>query len=191
MNSTNVKVSRLSIEFLGKKVLTFNKRKYELRKLPLDSSFCAVTADSKSRWPHGKRAYFRGVSFWGSRKQSPVQAVNLGRFTRTTQAQAWATGKPGRRKRKKKERALVLALSRFTRGLCLCLCLCLRRTCKPAFWALISRGWEVSCRPLLFSPQYESIHRLETNKLRNVAKLFAHLFYSDAIPWTVSLQLQQ
>ena len=77
MNSTNVKVSRLSIEFLGKKVLTFNKRKYELRKLPLDSSFCAVTADSKSRWLHGKRAYFRGVSFWGNRKQSPVQAVNL------------------------------------------------------------------------------------------------------------------
>ena len=28
-----------------------------------------------------------------------------------------------------------------------------------------------------FVKQYQSIHRLETNKLRNVAKLFAHLLY--------------
>ena len=54
------KVSRLSIEFLGW-VLTSNKREYELWKLPLDSSFCDVTADPKSRCPHGRRAYFRGV----------------------------------------------------------------------------------------------------------------------------------
>ncbi|CAM9626629.1 unnamed protein product, partial [Sphacelaria rigidula] len=26
--------------------------------------------------------------------------------------------------------------------------------------------------------------RLETNKLRNVAKFFAHLLYTDALPWT-------
>jgi pre-mRNA-splicing factor CWC22 len=32
--------------------------------------------------------------------------------------------------------------------------------------------------------QYDTIHRLETNKLRNIAKLFAHLLYTDAIPWT-------
>ncbi|KAL9958544.1 hypothetical protein ACROYT_G035572 [Oculina patagonica] len=36
-----------------------------------------------------------------------------------------------------------------------------------------------------FQEQYESIHRLETNKLRNVAKFFAHLLFTDAIPWTV------
>ncbi|KAL3921369.1 MAG: hypothetical protein SGILL_002780 [Bacillariaceae sp.] len=36
-----------------------------------------------------------------------------------------------------------------------------------------------------FSEQYTTIHRLETNKLRNVAKLFAHLLYADAIPWSV------
>ena len=35
--------------------------------------------------------------------------------------------------------------------------------------------------------QYDTIHRLETNKLRNVAKFFAHLLFTDAIPWTVSL----
>jgi len=35
-----------------------------------------------------------------------------------------------------------------------------------------------------FSIQYESIHRLETNKLRNVAKLFAHLLHTDSLPWS-------
>ena len=29
------------------------------------------------------------------------------------------------------------------------------------------------------------IHRLETNKLRNIAKFFAHLLHSDALPWGV------
>eukprot|EP00512_Aurantiochytrium_limacinum_P010313 CAMPEP_0171544508 /NCGR_PEP_ID=MMETSP0960-20121227/3542_1 /TAXON_ID=87120 /ORGANISM="Aurantiochytrium limacinum, Strain ATCCMYA-1381" /LENGTH=868 /DNA_ID=CAMNT_0012092329 /DNA_START=249 /DNA_END=2853 /DNA_ORIENTATION=+ len=36
-----------------------------------------------------------------------------------------------------------------------------------------------------FAEQYKSIHRLETNMLRNVAKLFAHLLSNDALPWTV------
>ncbi|KAA6371851.1 MAG: putative Pre-mRNA-splicing factor CWC22, partial [Streblomastix strix] len=36
-----------------------------------------------------------------------------------------------------------------------------------------------------FARQYENIHRLETNKLRNVAMFFAHLLHSDALPWTV------
>ena len=36
-----------------------------------------------------------------------------------------------------------------------------------------------------FTEQYNTIHRLETNKLRNVAKLFAHLLHADAIPWSV------
>ncbi|XP_051937964.1 pre-mRNA-splicing factor CWC22 homolog isoform X2 [Hippocampus zosterae] len=37
----------------------------------------------------------------------------------------------------------------------------------------------------IFAEQYETIHRLETNKLRNVARLFAHLLYTDSIPWSV------
>ncbi|XP_040296767.1 pre-mRNA-splicing factor CWC22 homolog [Bufo bufo] len=37
----------------------------------------------------------------------------------------------------------------------------------------------------IFREQYETIHRLETNKLRNVAKMFAHLLYTDSIPWSV------
>ena len=36
-----------------------------------------------------------------------------------------------------------------------------------------------------FSEQYSTIHRLETNKLRNVAKLFSHILHTDSIPWSV------
>jgi len=35
-----------------------------------------------------------------------------------------------------------------------------------------------------FENQYMTIHRLETNKLRNVAKLFAHLLHTDSVPWS-------
>lgn len=38
----------------------------------------------------------------------------------------------------------------------------------------------------IFREQFETIHRLETNKLRNVAKFFAHLLHTDAISWGVS-----
>ena len=37
----------------------------------------------------------------------------------------------------------------------------------------------------MFASHYETIHRYETNKLRNLAKLYAHLLYTDALPWTV------
>jgi pre-mRNA-splicing factor CWC22 len=37
----------------------------------------------------------------------------------------------------------------------------------------------------LFAQYYATVHRLETNKLRNVAKIFAHLLHTDAMPWTV------
>lgn len=36
---------------------------------------------------------------------------------------------------------------------------------------------------ICFVKQYSMIHRLETNKLRNVAKFFAHLLGTDALPW--------
>ena len=52
-----------SIEVLGQ-VFTVNEREDELLKLPLNLSVCTITADSKSRWPHGRKAYFR-VSFPG------------------------------------------------------------------------------------------------------------------------------
>jgi len=37
----------------------------------------------------------------------------------------------------------------------------------------------------MFKEQYDTIHRLETNKLRNVGKFFAHLLHTDAISWEV------
>ncbi|XP_050226929.1 uncharacterized protein LOC126676706 [Mercurialis annua] len=36
-----------------------------------------------------------------------------------------------------------------------------------------------------FVQQYSMIHRLETNKIRNVAMVFAHLLAADALPWNV------
>ncbi|KAF3523897.1 hypothetical protein F2Q69_00049919 [Brassica cretica] len=41
-----------------------------------------------------------------------------------------------------------------------------------------------------FVQQYSMIHRLETNKLRNVAKFFAHLLGTDALPWHVLAYIQ-
>lgn len=36
----------------------------------------------------------------------------------------------------------------------------------------------------LFEENYETVHRFDNNMLRNVARLFAHLFFTDALPWT-------
>ena len=35
----------------------------------------------------------------------------------------------------------------------------------------------------VFTNQYETVHRLEVNKLRNGAKFFSHLLYTDSMPW--------
>jgi pre-mRNA-splicing factor CWC22 len=36
----------------------------------------------------------------------------------------------------------------------------------------------------VFVTQFETVHRLEVNKLRNAAKFFAHLLYTDSIEWS-------
>lgn len=36
-----------------------------------------------------------------------------------------------------------------------------------------------------FEENYTTIHRYDNNMLRNVARLFAHILFTDAIPWTV------
>ncbi|OQR92959.1 nucampholin [Thraustotheca clavata] len=51
-------------------------------------------------------------------------------------------------------------------------------------FCLVRREYQVAFEDA-FAAQYSTIHRLETNKLRNVAKFFAHLLFSDALPWTV------
>ncbi len=37
----------------------------------------------------------------------------------------------------------------------------------------------------IFINSYNTVHRLDTNRIRNVAKFFAHLLYVEAIPWDV------
>ena len=37
----------------------------------------------------------------------------------------------------------------------------------------------------MFKDSYDTIHRLDTNKLRNVGKFFAHLLMTDSISWEV------
>lgn len=37
----------------------------------------------------------------------------------------------------------------------------------------------------IFIDSYATVHRLETNKLRNVARFFAHLLFTDSISWAV------
>lgn len=37
----------------------------------------------------------------------------------------------------------------------------------------------------IFKDTYQTTHRLETNRLRNVSKFFAHLLFTDAISWDV------
>merc|ERR1719174_2677740 len=41
-----------------------------------------------------------------------------------------------------------------------------------------------------FAQQFSTVHRLETNKLRNIGKFFAHLLYTDAITWGLFLQIK-
>ena len=36
----------------------------------------------------------------------------------------------------------------------------------------------------VFKQQYETIHRLEINKIRNSAKFYAHLLYTDSLDWS-------
>ncbi|CAK9801043.1 Pre-mRNA-splicing factor CWC22 homolog [Anthophora plagiata] len=37
----------------------------------------------------------------------------------------------------------------------------------------------------IFRDSYHTIHRLDTNKLRNVSKFFAHLLFTDSISWEI------
>ena len=48
----------------------------------------------------------------------------------------------------------------------------------------INRVWNESYEKA-FETYYETIHRYETNRLRNIARLFGHLLANDAISWAV------
>ncbi|KAJ4459796.1 putative Long chain acyl-CoA synthetase 7 [Paratrimastix pyriformis] len=51
-------------------------------------------------------------------------------------------------------------------------------------FCLLDRAYQ-ECFDECFRKQYASIHHYETNKLRNLAKFYAHLLHSDALPWTI------
>ena len=42
----------------------------------------------------------------------------------------------------------------------------------------------------LFMKTYNNVHKMEVNKLRNGAKFFGHLLYTDALPWSCLSQIQ-
>ncbi|KDQ33998.1 hypothetical protein PLEOSDRAFT_1033756 [Pleurotus ostreatus PC15] len=48
----------------------------------------------------------------------------------------------------------------------------------------LNRVW-TECLEEAFQTYYDTIHRYETNRLRNIAKFFGYLLSSDAITWTV------
>lgn len=48
----------------------------------------------------------------------------------------------------------------------------------------LNRVW-TDCFEEAFTIYYDTIHQYETNRLRNIARFFGHLFSSDAISWNV------
>ncbi|ESP01900.1 hypothetical protein LOTGIDRAFT_138828, partial [Lottia gigantea] len=69
-------------------------------------------------------------------------------------------------------------------------CCCQLRTYEKFFGLLAQRFCQMDKKyvepfQIMFKEQYETIHRLETGKLRNCSKFFAHLLYTDAISWGV------
>lgn len=48
----------------------------------------------------------------------------------------------------------------------------------------LNRVW-TNCFEQAFTNYYETIHRYETNRLRNIARFFGHLLASDAVSWAV------
>ena len=48
----------------------------------------------------------------------------------------------------------------------------------------LNQVWQVAFEQL-FNEFYTTIHREDTNKLRNIARFFGHLLMTDAISWTV------
>ena len=48
----------------------------------------------------------------------------------------------------------------------------------------LNQVWSISYEQC-FQTYYNTIHRYETNRLRNIARFFGHQLATDAIPWTV------
>ncbi|KAI0274418.1 MIF4G-domain-containing protein [Russula aff. rugulosa BPL654] len=68
---------------------------------------------------------------------------------------------------------------------------CSQERSYSTFYGLVSerfcklnRVWN-ECFERAFESYYETIHRYETNRLRNIARLFGHLLANDAMSWAV------
>ena len=48
----------------------------------------------------------------------------------------------------------------------------------------LNRIW-FDCFETAFGTYYDTVHRYETNRLRNIARFFGHLLANDAISWNV------
>src|SRR5271154_4041340 len=48
----------------------------------------------------------------------------------------------------------------------------------------LNRVW-TDCLEEAFRTYYSTIHRYETNRLRNIARFFGHLMASDSVSWSV------
>ena len=69
-------------------------------------------------------------------------------------------------------------------------CCTQQRTYQKFFALLAQRFCQINksyVGPLeqIFRDTYDTVHRLDTNKLRNASKLFAQLLFTDAISWNV------
>lgn len=69
-------------------------------------------------------------------------------------------------------------------------CCAMERTFQKFFVLQAERLCRLSpvycdCFQEAFRRQYAMVHRLETSKLRNTAKFFAHLLYTDAVTWVI------
>lgn len=69
-------------------------------------------------------------------------------------------------------------------------CCCEMRTYEKFFGLLAQRFCQINkiyIPPFenMFKDSYDTVYRLKPNQLRNVAKFFAHLLFTDAISWEV------
>lgn len=69
-------------------------------------------------------------------------------------------------------------------------CCAEQRTYEKFYGLLAQRFCEINnvyVEPFqqIFKDTYATTHRLDTNRLRNVSKFFAHLLFTDAISWEV------
>ncbi|KAK6622848.1 hypothetical protein RUM43_008691 [Polyplax serrata] len=69
-------------------------------------------------------------------------------------------------------------------------CCCEMRTYEKFFGLLAQRFCQINKMYIppfenMFKDSYETVYRLKPNQLRNVAKFFAHLLFTDAISWEV------